>query len=640
MSRGQHFRLVLLVLTSLAFVANTQAANWAWWLPLAVCTVASPWLIRWNERWHYRAAWNLSVIAVFGVLVYHVLRGDEPHLLHDGLLLAALCQVHLLNNLSKQLKPDLLYFNSFLIAVVTSFLARDAQYLGLVAVYIPVLCAALQVRYREERPDGGGPRDSVVGAVLPALSAMALAVVAFIVLPRDFDRRGLLFESWMGGAGGQSEIGFSDSMDLEQSGPATSSEREVAEIRFESGPLRRVPAYWRGATLDSFDGKSWERVYEGRTQDAWRQVSPVRWRRQSSPRTTRFKVEPVQSLPQNLFLPLETHAVELDYPEIFEEVHGGSDDVLRLTPLLADRSLQGYTAVVGRSAPTLDDEERRRQEFFYSQIDQRVLSSRVLAYSRECEALAGPNLSSAAYARLLCDRLRTQYRYLPPGASAAARNLDEFFAGKPAHCEYFATALVVLLRCRGIPARAVSGYLSYEWDESERSLTLRRKHAHAWVEMLDPGRGWVTLDATPVADQTALGEERGPWTERFSAWVSGTWDRVIALDSLGRRHGLAGLLRLALWAGGAALSILVLALAVRRFRSRHALEPSVREYLGTIGRLGVPRRTSESPRELISRARPLLHPRDLHRLRAATQRHEERRYRRRSGVRSAALARR
>ena len=56
------------------------------------------------------------------------LTSGAAHLLEDGLLLATLAQVHLLNNVGRLQKPDILFFNSFLIAIVTSFLSVDVGY--------------------------------------------------------------------------------------------------------------------------------------------------------------------------------------------------------------------------------------------------------------------------------------------------------------------------------------------------------------------------------------------------------------------------------------------------------------------------------------------------------------------------------
>ena len=59
------------------------------------------------------------------LLVHHATTTGLLHMLEDGLMLAILCQVHLLNNIGQRQRPDLTFFNSFLIVFVTSFFAPD-----------------------------------------------------------------------------------------------------------------------------------------------------------------------------------------------------------------------------------------------------------------------------------------------------------------------------------------------------------------------------------------------------------------------------------------------------------------------------------------------------------------------------------
>ncbi len=77
---------------------------------------------------------------------------------------------------------------------------------------------------------------------------------------------------------------------------------------------------------------------------------------------------------------------------------------------------------------------------------------------------------------------------------------------KSGHCEYFASALALLLRSIGIKSRVVNGFKGGDWNELTQTLIVRQKHAHSWVEAftdLDPANErlpiWLALDATPGA---------------------------------------------------------------------------------------------------------------------------------------------
>jgi protein-glutamine gamma-glutamyltransferase len=66
------------------------------------------------------------------------------------------------------------------------------------------------------------------------------------------------------------------------------------------------------------------------------------------------------------------------------------------------------------------------------------------------------------------------------------------------HCEYFATATVLLLRACGIPARYAKGFLAHEYSRMENRIVVRSRHAHAWAQVYVNGK-WRNFDTTPSA---------------------------------------------------------------------------------------------------------------------------------------------
>jgi hypothetical protein len=74
----------------------------------------------------------------------------------------------------------------------------------------------------------------------------------------------------------------------------------------------------------------------------------------------------------------------------------------------------------------------------------------------------------------------------------------EFLARRPpAHCEFFAASMALMLRSLGIPSRYVTGFLVREQNLLGHYYTVRERDAHAWVEAYFPGRGWISYDPTP-----------------------------------------------------------------------------------------------------------------------------------------------
>ena len=107
--------------------------------------------------------------------------------------------------------------------------------------------------------------------------------------------------------------------------------------------------------------------------------------------------------------------------------------------------------------------------------------------------LTGPQAKIAAVVAFLHRNNRYSLTVAPgPGEPVS----DFILAHKAAHCEYFASAAVILLRALGVPTRYVSGYFAYEPDGQGWTL-VRQRDAHAWAESWVAGQGWVTVDATP-----------------------------------------------------------------------------------------------------------------------------------------------
>jgi hypothetical protein len=72
------------------------------------------------------------------------------------------------------------------------------------------------------------------------------------------------------------------------------------------------------------------------------------------------------------------------------------------------------------------------------------------------------------------------------------------FDSKQGYCDYFATAMVVMLRAEGVPARVASGFAPGEFDQSTGISTVRENHAHTWVETYFPRYGWIIFEPSSI----------------------------------------------------------------------------------------------------------------------------------------------
>jgi hypothetical protein len=246
--------------------------------------------------------------------------------------------------------------------------------------------------------------------------------------------------------------------------------------------------------------------------------------------------------------------------------------------------------------------------------------------TRELATEARRTVPAEAPQHHLVERMRRlvseRYRYLAPGQEGAARNLREFASGVAGgHCEYFATALALMLRSEGVPARLVTGYRSLEWNDESTELTIRERHAHAWVEVLDPEAGWYAVDGTPAVDEAA--EAAGGLFAGIRAFVSTLWEHVAGFNQKDRERVLAWLLAApGRIAGAPAVPVAVLVAAVAaaaalRWRRRRRRPAAILAYARSVARAGLEALPGETPRELER----------LSELEAATSAHERLRYR-------------
>ena len=75
------------------------------------------------------------------------------------------------------------------------------------------------------------------------------------------------------------------------------------------------------------------------------------------------------------------------------------------------------------------------------------------------------------------------------------------------YCDYYASAMAVMLRSLGIPARTVSGYAEGLYDEESGIYVITERDAHTWVEVYFPGYGWIEFE--PTAGESALERPSG-----------------------------------------------------------------------------------------------------------------------------------
>ncbi len=121
----------------------------------------------------------------------------------------------------------------------------------------------------------------------------------------------------------------------------------------------------------------------------------------------------------------------------------------------------------------------------------------------------------------------------PP--SKASDGVDNFlFAQQSGKCGDFASAMSVMLRAAGVPARFCVGYLTGEWNADSENYIIRAKNRHAWAEVYFPEYGWVEFEATPRAGNVMglVGVEMMGEYDIWDMWgMMGEWEESIYVPS-------------------------------------------------------------------------------------------------------------
>jgi len=364
--------------------------------------------------------------------------------------------------------------------------------------------------------DGDFPRPRHV--VVAVAFSLLIAAPFFLVMPR-------LGSPWIAGRSFGRTTGFSPDVDLGKLGRLTES-REVALVLRSAGgeKLREEWTRLRGTAFDQVMAGSWiPRRTDLKPLDATRGVV---WLRPGAAKLDDMVALDIDLLhPRRyLMLPPGAVAVQVETP-VALDVYGGL--------LIGYRRGQpiSYRVWVGDPGPTVAAPPGPRDVLLPRD------NPEVRALSR---SVAGGLGSARVRADTVEHFLQTEYTYsLTSGVRIHTVDPVAWFLldGKAGHCEFFAGAMVVMLRHLGVPARMVGGYSGGDISPDGDRLVVREANAHAWVEVwLGEGSGWVAYDPTPPNGVPGLGSTSG-WERISWAWQQAEllWDRKLLTFGLGEQ---------------------------------------------------------------------------------------------------------
>ncbi|HKT12051.1 MAG TPA: DUF3488 and transglutaminase-like domain-containing protein, partial [Terriglobia bacterium] len=410
---------------------------------------------------------------------------------------------------------------SLLMMLASSVLTVNTAFMVFLALYILFAIATL-ISYEIKRSIETSRRPASTPLLLPGdrpaleralgrtAAALGLGIVAaasllFFLIPRY--RSGYLTGL---GAHPENITGFSGNVELGDLGRIMRSNALVFRV-LPQGDLRDyIGIKWRGVALDSFDGRHW---YNDNTRQT--AIQPVSQGLFVIPREPGAENRPEKSLRYKVLLsPVSSDVI---FAAAFPRVITGKMRLLTLdeTGSLHDTryefsSIQyEVTSQVGlpspsalRSAPETYSPEIR---FLYLRLPPRLdLHIRDLAQKVTSHAANNYDRTVA-----ILNYFRAHFAY-----TLDAQKIDPsdpvasfLFNTRKGYCEYFASAMAVMLRTLGIPARLVNGFQTGSYNHFGKDFVVRARDAHSWVEVYFPGYGWIPFDPTPPDPQPVVASD-------------------------------------------------------------------------------------------------------------------------------------
>src|SRR5215470_10538253 len=401
--------------------------------------------------------------------------------------------------------------------------------------------------------------------VFPACTLEAILLLAapiFLAMPRvsrGFSRSGILR--------GEALSGFSDSVRLGEVAQIKLNPQVVMRVRvkFLRGARQRT-LRWRGVTLDNYDGQTWnytgqkptllKRGVEGFYLDEAGGYNPAEESQASNWGVGGFHWDDLVGkyfdTEQRFFL--EPLAIDTVFVAPHPRLITGLPDLARdqgdgLWTAPHDYYKLDYTALSDTTEVSdgLLAEENSRA--YPSEIQRRYLQlpdnhdRRIDELAAEVTRGATTNIEIA---RRIENYLRTAYGYtldlrrVEDGDPVA----DFLFNTRQGHCEYFVSAMVLMLRSRRVPARLVNGFQMGEYNEAADVYTVRQSDAHSWVEAYFPRRdqngAGVVFDPTPAAGLSVYGGGLAAWLRHHREAMEMFWlEHVIGFDT-NKQFSIAG----------------------------------------------------------------------------------------------------
>ncbi len=363
-----------------------------------------------------------------------------------------------------------IYLLSIIILAGTTLISLNISFLFYLFIYIVVLnISIILLTYNSQNKDIFLSEKTVLKiffktSLIPIL-AIPLTVLFFIIIPRtEFPLFSFLNKTI------KAKTGFSETVSL---GEVTEIQQDDSIIfRAQTKKIKNHFLYWRGIVLTYFNGRTWLALPD-----------------KNSKEEQRLKGIPVKQI---IFLEPygNKYLFALDKPiKIFANfpIKKKNSSFLTSRPILSRKK---YVVI---SALTNIIPQKEIDKKFYTQLPSN-LSKEIKSLAKKLKGKSEEETIRNIYWFLKYGNFTYSLKNLPLSKNPLK---DFLFKYKKGNCEYFASAMAVLLRINKIPARLVAGYKGGIYSNIGRYYLVRESDAHVWVEVFLKNKGWIKFDPTP-----------------------------------------------------------------------------------------------------------------------------------------------
>ncbi len=503
--------LYVLVLTGFGALASTGGLDLAAVLVVGIALLVRGYQLLARREFVIPESWTNSLTLVY-VFIYladyffasRSFLGASVHLVLFAMVVRLFSLQRTRDHYALAVLAFLMVLSAAVLTVGTIFLFSFALFLLVAIITFVLMEMQHSVAEQTHLPDKNiaAPSSAIPSnrmaqgllAMAPALMLMILAgsFLIFFLLPRVSSR-------YLSAYSPTSDVstGFTDRVQLGRIGQIQQSSAVVMHVQIENDLQGAYDLKWRGVALSSFDGHVWTNSYiqtglRAGLDGSYHLAPPQRGAVLGKPLRYRILMEPLGS--NVFFLAERPQRLTGNFRQIAVDAGGGVYNVD------TDHPVSQYEAESLLSATDAED-LRLATNTVPAEMEKYLvlppLDSRIAKLADDIAAPAPSNFDKAVAVERY---LSTNFGY----TLELPRNFTQdpvanfLFERRKGHCEYFASAMAIMLRTQHIPSRIVTGFRGGEYNDLTGQYVVRASDAHSWVEAYFPGSGWISFDPTPA----------------------------------------------------------------------------------------------------------------------------------------------